>query len=332
MKSDPQPSTVHRVSYNTRDCVLYAISVGFGSEMNHYANDLRFLNDEDPNFTVVPAFAAALVFWASTESHRISHLPLFPPPLMQSMGLLPPGSLKEGSQQINSLPVIHTWQSLKFHQRLPSSHRKQVGPLDLQRKFLAVEPKSIGTFVTTQTSIQHNGMLIATLSSQELIMGLKRDAAIPLTRNRTITHSRRSHILQDRDPDFQLHHQVATNQAILYRLASGDSNQIHVDPNTLPSLFRAKEGPQRPLLHGLCTMGIATRAVLTFAKQLGIHEELSYLEGRFTQPVFLTDSLLVKVWKTKSREFQFLVIKRECKTSVLDQGYAGFGSDPQSKL
>ncbi len=65
------------------------------------------------------------------------------------------------------------------------------------------------------------------------------------------------------EPDCQLQQQTSPDQAALYRL-NGDYNPLHID-----STVSQEVGFERPILHGLCTFGIAAKHVLQFAEQSG---------------------------------------------------------------
>jgi len=89
----------------------------------------------------------------------------------------------------------------------------------------------------------------------------------------------------------------------LYRL-TGDLHPVHVDPEVARS-----SGFDRPILHGLCTLGITARAV---AVSSGNHPvDLARLSARFTAPVYPGDELQVDSWRIEEGlAFETLVTKR----------------------
>lgn len=95
-------------------------------------------------------------------------------------------------------------------------------------------------------------------------------------------------------PDFSVTQRVAENQAALYRL-TGDRNPLHIDPAAA-----RVGGFDRPILHGLCTYGFATRIFCdrVLAGDVSRFKEMS---ARFAQPVYPGDELTVEGWLTGDR-------------------------------
>ena len=93
------------------------------------------------------------------------------------------------------------------------------------------------------------------------------------------------------EPDFSFSCNVAENQAALYRL-SGDLNPLHLDPAA------AKRGGfDRPILHGLCTYGIAVRSLVNGPLN-GDVNRLKEFKARFSSSVYPGDTLTTEGWKT----------------------------------
>ncbi len=89
----------------------------------------------------------------------------------------------------------------------------------------------------------------------------------------------------DTAPLFEVTERTSPEQALLYRL-SGDLNPLHADPE----FARAVGFEQGPILHGLCTFGYVTRAVVAKACA-GDPRRLRALGVQFKKPVWPGETL-----------------------------------------
>jgi acyl dehydratase len=93
----------------------------------------------------------------------------------------------------------------------------------------------------------------------------------------------------ERAPERHWDYAIKPNQALLYRLL-GDRTAFHADP----AMARAA-GFDRPILHGLCTYGIACRAVIEAfdlePTQIRRHAV------RFTAPILPGDTIAFDLWR-----------------------------------
>jgi len=117
-----------------------------------------------------------------------------------------------------------------------------------------------------------------------------------------------------RTPDITCEMPTDANQALYYRL-NGDRNPLHASPS-----FAAKAGFPRPILHGLCTFGIAAHALIRHG---GRGSELRSIETRFSRPVFPGETVRFEMWnEPEGIAFRAKVEAREA--TVLDRGMATF--------
>src|SRR5690606_13428032 len=103
------------------------------------------------------------------------------------------------------------------------------------------------------------------------------------------------------------------NQALLYRLC-GDRNPLHSDP-----AFARRAGFDRPILHGLCTWGIAAREL---GAAVGPGLRLAAFGGRFRAPVWPGDTLLIRAWWVDQANLRYTVSVAD--RVVIDRGQASF--------
>lgn len=90
-------------------------------------------------------------------------------------------------------------------------------------------------------------------------------------------------------PDHVITYETLPTQALIYRL-SGDRNPLHSDPS-----FAHEAGFDRPILHGLCTLGFAGRALLHKCCDSN-PERFGDLSVRFVAPVYPGDLLTTSIW------------------------------------
>ncbi|ODM97629.1 Peroxisomal multifunctional enzyme type 2 [Orchesella cincta] len=134
--------------------------------------------------------------------------------------------------------------------------------------------------------------------------GGQRDTSKPMTR--PIPAPKRS-------PDAVLSFKTDEGLAALYRL-SGDANPLHIDPS-----FAQMGGFSKPILHGLCTYGIAVRLILN--KYANADPKLfRCVKGRFSKPVYPGQTLEVLTWKENTR-VPFEVRVKETGQTVISGGY-----------
>ncbi|KIY72358.1 hydroxysteroid dehydrogenase [Cylindrobasidium torrendii FP15055 ss-10] len=88
-----------------------------------------------------------------------------------------------------------------------------------------------------------------------------------------------------RAPDAVVEEQTQPIQAALYRL-SGDYNPLHIQPE-----FAAIGGFAKPILHGLCSMGISGKHVF---KTFGAYKDIKV---RFAGVIYPGETLVISMWK-----------------------------------
>jgi peroxisomal enoyl-CoA hydratase 2 len=125
--------------------------------------------------------------------------------------------------------------------------------------------------------------------------------------------SKPSVLAQELPPDIVVEEQTHPSQALLYRL-SGDYNPLHSDPS-----YAKAAGFPRPILHGLCTFGYATRAIIQFCCG-GEPTLIQSVQGRFLLHVFPGETLVTEIWQNKKESVATFKLKVKERGKVVLSG------------
>ncbi|WP_417626518.1 MaoC/PaaZ C-terminal domain-containing protein [Pararhodobacter aggregans] len=173
--------------------------------------------------------------------------------------------------------LVHAGQTLDLARPIPLDV-----PMVATNRIIAVYDKGADKGVIIEVERQlatEDGALVATSVSQYLCRG---DGGFGGTQQQP----RNDWQKPGRAPDARIEIATLPQQALIYRL-NGDMNPLHIDPERARSV-----GFDRPILHGLCTFGIAGRAML--AAKPGA--ALKALSVRMAKPVYPGETLLFEVW------------------------------------
>jgi len=98
------------------------------------------------------------------------------------------------------------------------------------------------------------------------------------------------HPVPEGEPDIVVELPTRPEQALYYRL-NGDDNPLHASPSVA-----AKAGFPRPILHGLCTLGVVTHALI---RALADYDSaaLKSLDLRFSSPVYPGETIRTEIWR-----------------------------------
>jgi acyl dehydratase len=258
--------------------------------------------------------------------------------------IIPLGFVKDPRyiDRIRALPVLHMRQTFNMHQKpiMEETTQEVDTPINvwLETRISSIDPRSIGTFVTSDTNfyqqVDGSRVCIANAEMTALVLGVDPEMvhkygsrAIKRTDNKMkisekvdpeMVHKYGSRAIKRTDNKMKISenkttsarrkvysYQIPHNAALIYRL-SGDYNPIHVEGRGNGPNAMGVSLSERPVLHGLCTLGYAVRAALMYVEEIGSHvkPKMISVECNFVKPVIVGDSLEVVVSDQTDVELQ----------------------------
>ena len=215
--------------------------------------------------------------------------------------------LKDPGTGVDWKKVLHGEQGLKVHEPLPAAGTV-VGTTRIDALIDKGAGKGALLYSTREVRDKASGKLLAEVASCGFLRG---DGGFGGPAGATP----KPHAIPERAPDLSTDLRTVPQAALIYRL-SGDFNPLHADPE----VARAA-GFERPILHGLCTYGVAGHALLKLVCDYD-PAQLKRMDVRFSAPVYPGETIRTEVWREGERRFAFRCTVPERNTLVLNNGYA----------
>lgn len=202
--------------------------------------------------------------------------------------------------------VLHGEQSIRIHKPLPPAG-KVIGRARVTDLVDKGKEKGAYLFVEREVIDAASGERLATLAQTAVLRG---DGGFGGPSGPTPA----PHPLPERAPELSCDLPTLPQAALVYRL-SGDYNPLHADPDVAKAA-----GFPRPILHGLCTFGVAGHALLKSCCDYR-PERLRAIQARFSAPVFPGETIRTEIWRDgETVSFRARVLERD--VVVLNNGRA----------
>ncbi len=213
--------------------------------------------------------------------------------------------LKNSDTGVDWRKILHGEQGLTLHAPLPASGRV----IGRTRITEIVDKGDKGGLLFSERAVvdKASGALLATLRSTTVLRGDGNFGGPPVP-------VPQPHALPAREPDAHLDLATLPQAALIYRL-SGDYNPLHADPR-----IAIAAGFKRPILHGLCTYGVAARAVVKLCCA-DDPRSLCRFDVRFSSPIYPGETIRTEIWRDGAAiSFRARAVERDI--IVLNNGRA----------
>lgn len=237
-----------------------------------HATELQYTYEQADEFQPLPTFGVIPQF-AASASLPLDWLPNFSP-----------------------MMLLHGEQYLKIYKEIPVA-----GTLVNKPALLEVLDKGKAAAVTTVTKTyeKDSGDLLFENQSTVFIRGAGGFGGKKTGNDRGEASA--VNTPPSRKPDAVVERVTNPDQAALYRL-SGDFNPLHIDPD-----FAKVGGFPRPIIHGLCTFAVATKAIVD------TYGPISSVKVRFASTVFPGETVVTELWKEDKKVFFTAKVKETGK-------------------
>lgn len=245
-------------AYDRRDAQLYSLGVGFGADPLD-VRQLRYVYEGQDGDALLAL------------------------PTMANILAYPGFWVRETDTGIDWRRVVHAEQEIIIHAPLQAS-----GRVTGHNRVSALWDKGPGKgALMQQERVVRDAATEAKLATVRQLSLLRGDGGFGAGGSDGTPPA--PHAIPERAPDAVCDLTTPPQLALIYRL-SGDLNPLHADPAVAQTA-----GFERPILHGMATMGVAAHAVLRTVLDYDARP-IAGMRVRFTGPAIPGDTLRTELW------------------------------------